>query len=131
MNNNLTHQPIEPDALDHALMNEEPLVPSSGFTFSVMDTVRHEAAQPAPIPFPWSRFLPGITIALALLVWISWGAVQQLFSQLGSIDLSITLPDFIHPTMHVGTAGWLLIALAASLLPLLLVRKLMGSSAYL
>jgi hypothetical protein len=53
------------DKLDQILLEQEGLLPSSGFAASVMDAVRQEAATPAPIPFPWKWALPGI---LALLV---------------------------------------------------------------
>ena len=50
--------------LDAALQPEsDRLVPSSGFTESVMSAVRAEAAAPPPIPFPWMRALPGIAAA--------------------------------------------------------------------
>jgi hypothetical protein len=57
--------------LDRTLSDEEDIVPSSGFTLSVMDAVRRDAAAPAPIPFPWLRALPGLGVAglaLALVV---------------------------------------------------------------
>ena len=42
------------DEIDRILSQEEELLPSAGFTASVMDAVRREAALPAPIPFPWT-----------------------------------------------------------------------------
>lgn len=56
--------------LDRILSHGE-ILPSSGFTASVMDAVRREAAAPPPIPFPWKRALPGLIaagVALALLI---------------------------------------------------------------
>ncbi len=43
------------------------ILPSSGFTASVMDAVRGEASVTAPIPFPWRWALPGIAVAALVL----------------------------------------------------------------
>ena len=61
---------------DHDLdriLSEDEILPSSGFTASVMDAVRREATALPPIPFPWKRALPGLvaaglTLALTLVV---------------------------------------------------------------
>ena len=52
------------------IMSEEEILPSSGFTASVMEAVRREATAPPPIPFPWKRALPGVVFAGATLVTI-------------------------------------------------------------
>src|SRR6266852_5866134 len=44
------------------------IAPSAGFTHDVMDAVRREAAAPPPIPFPWSRALPGLAAWAAAIV---------------------------------------------------------------
>ena len=62
---------------DHDLeriLSEEEILPSSGFTASVMDAVCREAAAPPSIPFPWKRALPGLVAAgltLALILVVS------------------------------------------------------------
>jgi hypothetical protein len=59
---------MEEDCIDQFFAAEEKILPSSGFTASVMDAVRAEAAGPPPIPFPWKRAWPGIAAAgVALL----------------------------------------------------------------
>ncbi|MGA9427353.1 MAG: hypothetical protein WBV33_19905, partial [Terracidiphilus sp.] len=60
---------MEGDELDRILAAEDALVPSSGFAGSVMERVEAEAAAPPPIPFPWKRALPGLVVAVAVLVW--------------------------------------------------------------
>ena len=57
-----------PDNLDRILSAEAPLQASSGFAASVMDRIRDEASAPAPIPFPWQRFLPAFMLAGAVLL---------------------------------------------------------------
>jgi hypothetical protein len=55
------------------ILSEEEILPSSGFTASVMDAVRREAAAPPPIPFPWKRALPGLVaggLTLALILGV-------------------------------------------------------------
>ena len=54
--------------LDPLLSSEETIVPSSGFTESVMRAVRAEVVEPPPIPFPWKRAIPGLVSALLLVV---------------------------------------------------------------
>ncbi len=49
--------------INRILSREDEILPSSGFTVSVMDAVRREAAAPPPIPFPWKRALPGLVAA--------------------------------------------------------------------
>lgn len=61
------------------IMLEEEILPSSGFSASVMDAVRREAATPAPIAFPWKRALPGIVVAAATLVTILVICIVKLF----------------------------------------------------
>ncbi len=55
------------DELDSVLSKEDEIVPSSGFTASVMEAVHLEASAP-PIPFPWLRALPGIIVSGLMLV---------------------------------------------------------------
>ena len=65
------------DELDRIMSEEHTVVPSSGFTASVMAAVLRESSAAAPIAFPWMRVLPGLIglgVALAVLV-------QQLFVQ--------------------------------------------------
>ena len=50
------------DDIDRILSEQEDIIPSSGFVASVMDSVRHEALTPPPIPFPWKRALPGLVV---------------------------------------------------------------------
>jgi hypothetical protein len=66
------------DELDR-IMSEEEIQPSSGFTASVMEAVRSEAAAPPPIPFPWKRALPGAVVAGVTLVAILVICTMKLF----------------------------------------------------
>ncbi len=51
------------DQIDRILSREEEILPSSGFTASVMEAVRREASVPAPIAFPWKRAWPVLVLA--------------------------------------------------------------------
>src|SRR6202043_1907907 len=78
----LTGPPIGNDdsEIDRILSREDEILPSSGFTVSVMDAVRREAAAPPPIPFPWKRALPGLVVgafAIALVLVAGIMAVAQ------------------------------------------------------
>ena len=70
--------------LDRILTEEEIVSPSADFTARVMRQVRSEADAPAPIEFPWRRFLPGVLTGLSLvmatftaMVWMQDRAPQS------------------------------------------------------
>jgi len=58
------------DDLDHLLESHDDIVPSSGFTDSIMAAVRHKAWETPPLRFPWKRAALGPLMA-ALVVGLS------------------------------------------------------------
>jgi len=63
------------DAELDRILSETEILPSSGFTASVMDAVQREAKAPPAIPFPWHWALPGmiaggVMLAVVLIVTI-------------------------------------------------------------
>ena len=123
------------DKIDHSAMldakieailaGEEELIPSSGFLGSVMERVQEEAVAPPPIPFPWKRALPGI---LAITGVFGWGTVELLRHGLPALS-SPALPQPHLPAalvVPVEQAGWVALALGATLLSWLLSRRLAG-----
>jgi hypothetical protein len=46
------------DDFERALLGDDEIAPSSGFTETVMRAVTAEAAAPPPLPFPWLSALP-------------------------------------------------------------------------
>jgi len=117
-------------AIDRILATEEPLIPSSGFLPSVMESVREEAAAPQPIPFPWMRFIPGILVAAGILGWGAFKIIRKGLPALGSVSpAQFHLPAAaIQPAEQ---AGWVAFALAISLLSWLFSRRLAGRSGLL
>ncbi len=98
--------------IDGILSHNDKIVPSSGFTASVMEAVTREATAPPPIPFPWKRALPGLGWCLAVsIAFLATG--PKLSERLsapppqisGTLDLSVVL----------GGAAWIFTALAVSL----------------
>jgi hypothetical protein len=89
------------DDLDRILLTEEPLAPSSGFAAAVMDSVREAAAEPPPLPFPWTRFAVGViacavsaAAGTSLIVsanwseWTDWSALpgaREIAESLGNV----------------------------------------------
>lgn len=63
------------DQIDRILLREGEIIPSAGFTASVMEAVRQEASAPAPIPFPWKRAWPVLALAGAAIVLVPIAAV--------------------------------------------------------
>jgi hypothetical protein len=116
--------------IDRILAAEEPLIPTSGFLASVMESVREEAAAPQPIPFPWTRFVPGILVATGVL---SWGALKMIRQGLPEMQ-SVSLAPPHLPAAAIQSAeqaGWVALALGISLLSWLLSRRLAGRSGLL
>jgi hypothetical protein len=107
------------DDIDLTLARNDNIVPSSGFTASVMDAVTREATAPQPIPFPWKRALPGLgwclAVAIAFLT-IGRGAT-------GNPPPSPAAPDL---SMALGGAGWIAAALVLTLASVTLSIRIAG-----
>lgn len=124
--------------LSRNLSPEREIVPSSGFVTAVMEAVQREAAEPIPIPFPWSRALPGLVACLILTGWMIF-RVAQVGVQVGSqteiqtwrnsylawmvnsaaklANLSTKLPSLLIQVFQQGVqtgAAWVLLALLFS-----------------
>ena len=118
------------EPLDAILASEEKLIPSSGFLESVMERVEEEAVAPRPIPFPWKRAIPGILLAGGVF---GWGTVE--FVREGLVAMRAV--EFTPPVLSSGVilpleqAGWVALALVASLLSWMLSKRLAGRSGLL
>lgn len=120
----------EASGIDRILAAEDQLVPSSGFLASVMERIHEEAAAPPPIPFPWKRAVPGLVFVTGVLGWSAFKLVHQGLPTVGGITLAIPhLSGAVEVSLK--QAGWIAIALAASLLSWLLSRRLAGRSGLL
>jgi hypothetical protein len=116
--------------LDHILAAEEELAPSSGFLASVMERVQEEAAAPPPIPFPWKRAIPSIVVAAIVLGGSAVELVRFSLSAVWEISLApARLPAVVVRPLQ--GAGWVALALGASLLSWILSRRLAGRSGLL
>jgi len=118
------------DEIDRILSLEDEILPSSGFAVSVMDAVRHEAAAPAPIPFPWKRALPGLLVAglaAALVLVAGVMGIVQLGRASTTAQSSTSLPSVMPPIFHGGTESaviWTAMALLVTLVSLKLSMRL-------
>jgi hypothetical protein len=126
---------MNPDPIDQILATEQELIPSSGFLASVMESVHEEASKPASIPFPWKRAVPGIVLATSVFGWGAFEFARQAIPAAKTV--TFTAPHFsvAHFTMNsdrpLVQAGWVALALAASLASWLLSRRLSGQSGLL
>jgi len=111
--------------IEAILASEEELIPSSGFLGSVMERVQEEAVAPPPIPFPWKRAIPGVLAITGVFVW---GAVELFRHGLPTLSSPmLPLPHLpVALVVPVESAGWVALALCATLLSLLLARRLAG-----
>lgn len=118
----------ESDIIGRILASEEPLVPSSGFASAVMERVQKESTAPPPIPFPWKRAIPGIALAAGVF---GWGAVEMMHHapamtiSLASVRLSAAV------TTGLESTGWVILALAASMLAWRFSCRLIGRAGLL
>jgi hypothetical protein len=116
--------------IEAILAGEAELVPTSGFLASVMESVQQEASAPPPIPFPWSRALPGFLLAAALSGWALLDLTRR------GLPV-VTAPTFVAPHLPaalvapIESAGWVALALGISLASWLLSRRLVGSGGLL
>jgi hypothetical protein len=118
------------EKLDKILAMEEELIPSSGFLASVMERVHEEAAAPPPIPFPWVRAVPGMVVAAVVLGGGAVGLVRLAIPAVRGFALN---PPRVSAAviLPMEQAGWVALALTASLLCCLLSRRLAGRSGLL
>ena len=135
MNDNLQHHRLDQNLLDRILVDQDTLLPSSGFAASVMDAIQQQVSAPAPIPFPWKWAIPGIIAVLAALVFLGRFVVTTLQSMNESpaagADLLAWLGSNSQTAVVLRTeAGPALLALLASLVCIVLCRRLaVGGSA--
>ncbi|HVU46307.1 MAG TPA: hypothetical protein VHD85_09290 [Terracidiphilus sp.] len=102
-------------SIDRILASDEALAPSSGFLAAVMARVQEEAATPAPIPFPWKRAIPGIVLAACVLGWGAYECLRHVLQN--AQQFSFALPHVpAAAESALVPAGWVVLALAASLL---------------
>ena len=116
--------------INSILSREDEILPSSGFTASVMDAVRREATAPAPIPFPWKRALPGLVVAgfaLALILIRGVAAVAQA-GKATAPQVSMSSPSVAPLLFHGGgiesAATWTVLALLLALVSVKLSVRL-------
>lgn len=118
-------------ALDRALSEErDSLLPSLGFTDSVMAAVRSE--DPAPLHFPWKRALPGIIAGIVALVgfagadlWVL-GRMPAAAPSASAFDLRALLTTILGRA-DSPTALWTLLAFVIPVASLWLTRRLLFS----
>ncbi|MFC5863561.1 hypothetical protein ACFPT7_14740 [Acidicapsa dinghuensis] len=97
------------DPLDQVLLNEDTLLPTSGFAASVMDQIEAEAAAPAPIPFPWKHALPGLA-ALLIGLYCLYRLASTTFTATSQSSLTT---DWLHWLRSTATPAVILRTQAA------------------
>ena len=95
------------DDIDRILLEDDVLVPSSGFVGSVMEAVHVAAESPAPLRFPWRRFSIGI---VACLVWAAAAISLWTLPGLPSLAFELSAPaETAAPSLHFATAATLVV----------------------
>lgn len=120
-------KPEEHEYIDSILSEKDETLPSSGFSASVMEAVRQEAAAPPPIAFPWKRALPGIAVGVLTLLLVVAGC----FGVWGGMEIPAqpsVLDKIFAPVFNAGGL-WAVAVLAVSLAALWLSRRLVQGGA--
>jgi hypothetical protein len=115
----------ENNEIDHMLSRDDEILPSSGFTLSVMDAVRCEAAAPPPIPFPWKRALPGL-VAAGVVLSLVLVAVVVAITRAANVPtprVSTSVPS-VMPALFNGSMESAVIWIGLALLTALVSVKL-------
>jgi hypothetical protein len=117
--------------LDRILLEQDMLLPSSGFAVSVMDAIEQQAAAPAPIPFPWKWAIPGVVAILVGIVMLFRMALSTFESMgqssTGGTDWLTWLLSSDQTAVLLRTEiGPVVLALAASFVCVMACRKLAG-----
>ncbi len=97
---------------------EDEIIPSSGFTASLMDSVRREATTPPPIPFPWKRALPGLAAGCVALVLVLIEIVTHLDQHAMVRETPAITASAFDPILKAALnagIGWIFLALLLSL----------------
>lgn len=115
------------EAIDRALVENDPLVPSSGFLSAVMERVQEESIAPKPIPFPWKRAMPGLALVAGTLVWLVYETIRMALAGALSIGFrasssAIHLPA--HTLQALNSVLWIGVAAAISLTSWGMARRL-------
>lgn len=121
------------DEIDRILSQEEELLPSAGFTASVMDAVCREAALPAPIPFPWKWAVPGLLVAALALVAVGWVVIvgmTQIFREGVGAPLASRWQSGATAILNgaaTPTVGWTCAVLFLTFVSVMFSLRLAGS----
>jgi len=109
------------------------ILPSAGFTSSVMNAIRLEAAAPPPIFFPWKQAMPGLVVgafALALaLVVIVLAVASSEPTTAGSQSSSSFMSTFGVEERLEDAASWTFLALLLTFVSVKLSMRLAASEA--
>ena len=91
------------DELDRILLADDAPAPRASFSARVMEAVRREAAAPAPIPFPWRRFLPFPAVAAVVLAaWLAYAKPSSAPAPAAPAAELIEYDDFAKVKLRVA-----------------------------
>lgn len=100
---------MKPDDLDRWMSDDDTIVPSSGFSASVMEAIRHEASDRHAMPFPWKRALPGLVMTVLAMVAVLWSGFQAFNASEAGASPRDLLPSLVAVTAG-GEAVWVILA---------------------
>ena len=112
---------MTPDDLERILSSEDLLEPSAGFAMKVMESVRGQAAEPPPLPFPWFRFAVGLA-GCSVMAGAGTVLLQRFETTLVAMAAPLAPLVGVAPELGYATAA-LLLSLGLVFLPRLIARQ--------
>jgi hypothetical protein len=99
------------------------ILPSLGFTATVMEGVRREAGAPPAISFPWKRALPGLAAGIFTVVLLMIQLIMLATSAPEPKVSGHTIVEQLGELTVRSGAGWILLALMLSLISVKMARS--------
>jgi hypothetical protein len=121
---------MEHDHLDEILSSAYDIVPSPAFITNVMAAVREEATALPPIPFPWSRAVPGL--AVGLCTFVAFLAVTLAPLNRGASQVAPGVSSMLYTIVEAAKAievGWIVLALVFVVASMNFSMRLVGARA--
>jgi hypothetical protein len=115
------------EQLERILANDIELVPSAGFTDSVMAVIEVETSA-VRLEFPWRRALPGGIALLAALVAMFWNGIGMLNDPAATAALEEKLGQLMSMAAGFG-ASWVALGVAVTVASLWLPRSVVSRRA--
>ena len=113
---------------DAALSTQsDSILPSSGFTASIMSTVQNEASASPAIAFPWMRALPGFAAYMVIIGVLTAACIAGIHANTTHAPEKVSWQTLRTLALHDGSLTgilWLVLSMLIAVSCLALIRRL-------